>query len=224
MFKINKLDFLVSVYIFCIAASELMGAKTFSLATIFGFHLNASVAIFVIPVIFTINDIIAEVYGKARARSVVWSGFFVILMIVLFSILATALPPSTRFLSSEKAYDDVFFKTIRISVASLIAFGLSDFFDVYVFMKIREKFGRRGFWLRNNVSNIASELVDTTVFMTLAFYALSISFMGNFTFLVSIILPYWLLKCSMSIIETPFAYMGVNWLRGSSKEEDANEG
>lgn len=219
MFKINKLDLLIATYIFCIAASELMGAKTFPLFTIFGFHLSASVAIFVIPIIFTINDVIAEVFGKARARSVVWSGFFVILLIILFSFLATALPPSARFLPSESAYDDVFFKTIRISVASLIAFGLSDFLDVYIFMKIREKLGKKNLWLRTNVSNILSEFVDTTTFITLAFYALNLSFASNFPFLAGIILPYWLLKCFMSVIETPFAYLGVNWLKKGAETQ-----
>ena len=63
MFKIEKFDLLVSVYIFCIAVSELMGAKTFPLANIFGYQLNASVAIFVLPLIFTIYDVITEVYG-----------------------------------------------------------------------------------------------------------------------------------------------------------------
>ena len=49
MLKIEKFDLLVSVYIFCIAVAELMGAKTFPLVKIFGYQLNASVAIFVIP-------------------------------------------------------------------------------------------------------------------------------------------------------------------------------
>ena len=69
----NKMDFLVALYIFCIAVAELMGGKTFPLVNIFGFQLNASVAIFVFPLIFTINDIITEVYGRERARSLIRS-------------------------------------------------------------------------------------------------------------------------------------------------------
>ena len=59
MHKIAKFDLLVAVYIFCIAAAELMGAKTFPLFKIFDYQLNASVAILVLPLIFTINDMIS---------------------------------------------------------------------------------------------------------------------------------------------------------------------
>ena len=69
-------------------------------------------------------------------------------------------------------------------------------------------------WVRVS-ANIASEFVDTTVFITLAFYALNLSFANNFSFLFGIILPYWLLKCFMSVIETPFVYVGTSWLRAN---------
>lgn len=93
----KKFDLLVAVYIFCIAFSEFMGAKTFPLLSS-PIKLNASVAIFTIPLIFTINDIITEVFGKERARSVVRSGLVVIALILIFSLLATHLPPSKRFM------------------------------------------------------------------------------------------------------------------------------
>lgn len=212
MFKIEKLDLLVSIYIFCIAASELMGAKTFPLLTS-PIKLNASVAIFLVPLIFSINDIITEVYGKERTRSVIRSGLIVIALILLFSLIATNLAPSTRFALSEKAYDEIFSKAARISFASLIAFALAEFLDVYIFSRIREKLGKSKLWLRNNLSNFISQFVDTVTFMTLAFYAFNRPFGDNLSFLWSLILPYWLLKCFMSILETPLVYLGVKWLK-----------
>ena len=213
MIKINKFDLLVSVYIFCIVASELMGGKTFFLFTVGGFTLNASVAIFLLPLVFTINDIITEVHGKERARSVVRSGLVVIFFILLFSLLATYLPPSKRFAATEPAYDAIFIISARISLASLFAFALAEFLDVFIFSVIRQNLGRRALWLRNNVSNFVSQFVDTTVFMFLAFYALDKDVTSNVTFLVSLIVPYWILKCTMSVLETPFVYLGVKWLR-----------
>lgn len=210
--KIQKLDLLIAIYIFCVVVSELMGAKTFTILTS-PFQLNASVAIFVIPVIFSINDVITEVLGKEKARSVVWSGLMVILLIFLYSLLATALPPSKRFAGSEKAYDLIFISSARIAVASLTAFGLADFLDVYIFSRIREKLGKKALWFRNNLSNFISQFVDTTIFMILAFYALDKPLLENVSFLWSLILPYWMLKSFMSIIETPFVYLGVKWLR-----------
>ncbi|OGG29307.1 hypothetical protein A3A63_02670 [Candidatus Gottesmanbacteria bacterium RIFCSPLOWO2_01_FULL_46_9] len=217
MLTIKKFDFLVSVYIFCIAVAELMGGKTFPLANIFGYQLNASVAILVLPLIFTINDVITEVYGKKRAKSVVRSGLLVVFGILLFSLLATSLPPSVRFKASEAAYDKIFGLSARIAASSLTAFAFAEFLDIYIFSKIRERFGRSRLWLRNNLSNFISQFVDTFVFITLAFYSFDRPLAGNISFLTSIILPYWLLKCSMSVIETPLVYLGVQWLQKDKK-------
>lgn len=211
--KIEKFDLLVSLYIFCILAAELMGAKTFPLVNLFGYQLNASVAIFVLPLIFSVNDVITEVYGKERARSVIRSGLIMVFFVLLFSLLTTALPPSTRFAATEAAYDTIFGLSARIAAASLTAFAIAEFADVLIFVHIRKKFGKKALWFRNNMSNFISQFLDTTVFMFLAFYAFDRTFGANVAFLWSLILPYWLLKCSMSIIETPLVYLGVKWLR-----------
>ena len=213
MFNVQKLDLLIALYIFCIAVSELMGAKTFHLISIGSLHINPSVAIFVVPLIFTINDIIFEVYGKERAQSVVRSGLVMIFLFMLFAVLAINLPPSGRFAESENAYDAIFAKSIRISAASLTAFGIALFLDVAIFARIKKRLGKKSLWLRNNVSNFGAQFFDTVIFMSLAFYALDRSFNDNAAFLVGLILPYWLLKCAMSVIETPFVYLGVKWLR-----------
>jgi uncharacterized integral membrane protein (TIGR00697 family) len=218
MLKIQKLDFLISFYIACIAVSELMGAKTFPLISLGGFKLSASVAIFVIPLVYSINDIITEVYGKARAQSVVRSGLLIILFLLLFSLLATHLPPTRRFVSSEKAYELIFGVSARIAASSLIAFTVGEFLDVFIFFKIRQRFGKKALWFRTNVSNFMSQFLDTAIFMTLAFYALDKPPMGNLVFLFGLILPYWILKCSMSIIETPLVYLGVKWLREEKRK------
>lgn len=213
MFKIQKLDFLISLYIFCICVAELMGSKVFPITRIGSFPLNASVAIFTLPIVFSINDIISEVYGKDRARSVVRSGLVMVAFIFLFALLATSLPPSVRFAPKENAYDTIFGMSARFALASLTAFTLAEFMDIYIFSKIRERLGKKKLWLRTNASNVISQLIDTVVFMTLAFYALDQSLNENFAFLITLILPYWLLKCFMSVIETPLVYLGVKWLR-----------
>src|SRR3989344_1080787 len=105
--KIQKFDLLVSLYVFCILVAELMGGKTIPLLKLGSIHLNASVAIFVIPLLFTINDIITEVYGAERTRSVIRSGLIIIFFILVFSLFATRLSPSMRFEKSEGAYDTI---------------------------------------------------------------------------------------------------------------------
>lgn len=211
--KIEKMDLLIAVYIFCVAVSELMGAKTFPVFDWGWVKLNASVAVFVIPLIFTVNDVITEVYGKERARSIVRSSLVVILLIFLYSLLVTNLPASKRFMSQESAYDSVFGLSARFSAASLIAFALSDFLDIYIFSWLREKFGKKALWFRNNASNFVSQFVDSATFLILAFYALDQSFTGNMSFILSLLIPYWILRCVLSVIETPLVYLGVKWLK-----------
>ncbi|KKR49774.1 MAG: hypothetical protein UU78_C0013G0011 [Candidatus Roizmanbacteria bacterium GW2011_GWC2_41_7] len=190
-----------------------MGGKTFPVANIFGYQLNASVAIFVLPLIFTINDVVTEVYGRERTRSIIRSGLVVIFLILLFSLLTTSLPPSTRFTQSEQAYDTIFGLSARIAAASLTAFTVAEFLDVIIFVRLRKRLGKKALWLRNNTSNIISQFVDTTLFMTLAFYSLERGIGNNILFLSSLIVPYWTLKSLMSVIETPLVYFGVNWLK-----------
>ena len=213
MFKIQKLDLLISFYIFCIASAELMGAKTFPLFSIGGFRVHASVAVFVFPLTFLINDVVTEVLGREKARSIIRSGLIVIALVLLFSVLSTSLPPSQRFLSSEEAYDNVFHKSARFSAASLLAFIVSELLDVQIFTKIREKFGKKALWLRSNASNILSQLVDASIFMTLAFYSLSNSLNDNSSFILSLLIPYFLIRVLISTLETPLVYLGVSWLR-----------
>ena len=213
MFKVYKLDLLIAVYIFCICVAELMGGKTFPFISLGSLKLNASVAVFVVPVIFSINDVITEVYGAARTRSIVRSGLLVVVLIFLFSLLATSLPASARFMEMEPAYDAIFSLSIRISAASLTAFAIAEILDVAIFARMKRRMGTRSLWVRNNASNFIAQFFDTVIFITLAFYVLDMSITANVSFLASLIIPYWLLKCFMSVIETPFVYLGVRWLQ-----------
>lgn len=210
---IRPADLVVALYIFGIMAAELMGAKTFVIGNLGDYTLRASVAIFLMPLLFTLTDVVTEVHGKQRARSMVVSGLAVIVLLVFYTALATALPPSARSAGTEAAYDTVFHNSIRMSVASLIAFASSAFLDIAVFAKLRARMHKRALWFRNNVSNFISQFVDSAVFLTVAFYALNLSFGSNISFIISLLIPYWLLKCLMSALATPLVYAGVKYLR-----------
>lgn len=213
MIKIRKFDLIIALYIFGVMVAEIMGSKTFSLFDFSWLHLNASVAIFVLPLLFTLTDVVVEVYGKERARSMVMSGLVVVALLLLFSLLATHLPPSQRFAGTESAYDEIFGATARIAAASLAAFAVAELLDVAVFSRLRQKMHKKALWFRNNASNFVAQLVDSTVFIFLAFYSFGDSFDGNLTFLLGLIIPYWLLRCALSVVETPLVYLGVWWLK-----------
>lgn len=208
----------MALYVFGVMVSELMGSKTFPLTQFSWLHLNATVSIFVLPLLFTLTDIVVEVYGRARARSMVFSGLIVVALLLLYSLLATSLPPSQRFAGSEASYDAIFHSTAQIAFASIVAFAASEFLDVLVFAKLRDKLGKKALWFRNNASNFVSQFFDAAIFITLAFYAFNESFSSNMSFLWGLIIPYWLIRCVLSVIETPLVYAGVWWLKDDAKK------
>jgi hypothetical protein len=128
----------------------------------------------------------------------------------LFNVLAISLPPSNRSLAFEPAYQAVFAKSLRLTLASLVAFFLAERMDIYIFTKIRLRLQNSGLWLRSNASNIISLFFDTSIFMFLGFFDGS-----NGSFVWSLVLPYWGLKCLFSMLETPATYAAINWLKKS---------
>ncbi|HKU18688.1 MAG TPA: queuosine precursor transporter [Candidatus Saccharimonadales bacterium] len=218
MFGLRKFDVLVALYVFGIMVVELMGAKTFPIATVFGLHLHASVAIFVMPLLFTSVDVIVEVYGKQRARSVVRTGLLIVMLQVLTAWFFTSLPSSKAFAYGSEAYNTIFGTSIRFGLASILAFAASELLDVAVFARLRQRMQTRGLWLRNNVANFLSQFVDAAVWTTLAFYAFNQPFGANLSFIAGIVVPYYLVRCTMSVLETPLVYAGVHWLKPGHRQ------
>lgn len=214
--NIRKMDLTVALYIFGVITAELMGAKTFKLTSFSWLHLNASVAIFVVPLLFTMVDAVVEVYGRARGKSMVYSGLIVIALLILYSALATRLAPTPQYASNNSAFSTIFHSSIRIAAASLSAFAVSELADVAIFARLRDRLRGKALWLRNNVTSFIAQFLDAAVFLTLAFWATAGSFGSNLSFIWSLLLPYWVLRCALSVAETPLVYLAVWWLRGSS--------
>lgn len=217
----TKLLILTGLYVFCILLAEIFGIKTipvgdgisFWFGPIFIKELKVSVAVFLLPIIFSINDVVIEIWGKKTAKSIYRIGLGCIVWLALFSFFATHLPTSQLFAPNEASYDQIFSMTMRIAIASIIAFGISDLLDIVIFSKIRARI--KNLALRSNTSNILSQFIDTTLFVYLAFYMpwSEAFFDGNHAFMWGIVLPYWVFKCCMSIITTPFVYLGVRWAK-----------
>lgn len=213
MFKMRKFDLMVALYIFGVLCAELLGSKTFPILKVGNFQFVSGVAVFVMPLIFLLPDVVVEVYGRARARSMVYTGFVVICLLVAYSSLAIHLPPTKLFAARESAYDQIFGYSVRLAIASLSAFAISELLDILIFSKLRQALQRRALWLRSIVSNMVSHFSDSAIFLTLAFYSFDMSVKANAVFLLGLILPYWLLRSTLSVLETPLVYAGVWWLR-----------
>jgi uncharacterized integral membrane protein (TIGR00697 family) len=197
-----------------------MGFKLIPLFQVGDLHLNASVAIFVLPFIFSINDVMIEVYGIKKALALSRLGFLVIAMIAVLSLFFTTLPSADRFMWADDAYNTVFGFSVRVAIASLVAFAVAQVTDIVVFQKIRQRLGKKSLWIRTNVSNIIGLLIDTVVFMIIARYDFGAGAAENAMYLIGLILPYWIFKCFMSVMITPLTYAGVKWLKRDKTEED----
>lgn len=206
----KKLDILLALYITSLIAAELLGSK---IITLLG--ANISVGIIAFPITFLINDIVTEIAGKERARHFVRTGLGMLVLLFGLVLLARALPPAS-FYSHNDAYDTVFANSLRVILASLSAFIVSELLDIAIFSNIRKRL-KKFFWLRVNVSNIISQFIDTTIFMFIAFYMVTSAY--NLDKMVALILPYWGLKILFSFVQTPLAYLGVYWLRRGEKEK-----
>jgi uncharacterized integral membrane protein (TIGR00697 family) len=218
--KVNHLDLIIALYIFGVIVAALMGAKVMPFGEIGGLKFNISVAIFLMPLMFTLTDAVNEIYGSKRARQLVYLGLIAQVLMVLFIWLALSLPHAARFDSMNDAYAQVFGMSVRFALASITAFTVSGLLDVFVFAKLKQKFKGKMLWLRNNLSNFVGMLFDSIVFMTVAYYGVfAEGFGANVEWLLGLIIPYWLAKCVMSVVSTPLVYAGVAWLRKKRKHE-----
>ncbi|KKW10450.1 MAG: hypothetical protein UY50_C0034G0007 [Parcubacteria group bacterium GW2011_GWA2_49_9] len=211
IFEEPKADFrlltLFSVFVGMLVGMNLLGGK---IITIFG--VAGSVAVFIVPLTFAITDISTELYGKAFTRKLTLAGMLTLVILMIYSAIFVVLDPNVRFGANE-AYRTIFGSSLRIIIASIVAFGLAQLQDILIFERIRRMTAGKYLWLRTNLSTFASELVDTTVFMFIAFYLITPKF--DALFVVKMIIPYLLLKITFAVLITPIVYAGVRMLRKS---------
>ncbi len=205
MYKNFRLQILFALFIALLIGMNLLGSKIINL-----FWIPASVAIFIVPLTFLITDIVEDVYGKEVIKKFIILGVFTLSIIFIFSAIFVLLEPHERF-SNDDAYKTIFWGSLRITFASIFAFVLAQVHDAYTFELIKKRTQGRALWLRNNVSTIFSQLIDSSVFMFMAFYMITPKF--TIGFIVSLIIPYYLFKVLFAILDTPLVYLWVKWLK-----------
>ncbi len=213
MQKTFKLQILFALFVALLVGVNLIGGK---IVEIFG--ISVSVGIFMMPVLFLITDIVEEVYSKKLAYQFVLSSVIALVVILGFTLLFVSLEPHARFAEKNPAYVETFSQSLRIIIASIIAFLISQTHDVWFFNYLKKKTKGKALWLRNNASTIISQAIDTLVFMFIAFYMITPKF--DAMFILSLTIPYYLFKISFAALDTPFVYLGVRWFRGKKKTGD----
>lgn len=208
MTKEFKLTILSAIFIAGLLAANLLGSKVTVL-----FGVAVSVGIFAYPLTFLMTDAISEVFGKQKAQQLVYAALIAQILVLILVLISIKLPPAGRYHLND-AYVSVFSGSLRMIIASLIAFFVSQMHDVWAFEFWRKKTNGKALWLRNNASTIVSQAIDTLLFMFIAFYGINDKF--TVTFILHLCLSYWLFKILFALLDTPFVYLLVRWLKKST--------
>lgn len=211
-----KIQLLLTAFVSSLLLGNLLGSK---LIEIFG--IVTSVGIFGYPITFLITDIVEEVKGKEVSKIFVHAGFLSLCIAVLFVFASAGLPPSPLYPHNE-AYNCVFSNSLRVILASMIAFIISQYHDLWAFNFWKQKTKGKYLWLRNNFSTIVSQLFDSIVFMFIAFYHAAPEM--NAVAIFSMVLPLWTLKVIFALLDTPFVYLGVRWLASENENKGSDSG
>lgn len=206
----KKLLIALAVYLTSLFAANTLGLKI--MPFLFGSHL--SVGVFSFPVVFLMTDVVGEVYGKRTAKFFVLAGFISTALFIFYSLLSLAMPWSEDGAWAREGYNLIFGISARIAVASLVAFAIAEYQDVFSFFLLRKKWGAKFFWLRSILSNLWSQLLDTVIFMVIAFAGVY-----STPTLISIMITWWLYKVAMGALYTPLSYLGLKLLKGETDSE-----
>ena len=147
----------------CLIASNLLETKVVRIGP-----LTATAGLIVFPISYILNDCIAEVWGFKKARLIIWSGFAMNFLVVLFAQLAVMLP-AAPFWKGEEGFNFVFGMAPRIAFASFTAFLAGSFLNAYVMSRMKLRSKGRHFSLRAIASTLAGESADSLIFFPIAF-------------------------------------------------------
>ncbi len=149
----------------CLITSNLFATKVFSL----GWGVNLPGAVVIFPISYILNDCLSEVWGFRKARLVIWTAFIANLLVVLFGQLVVWLPAAS-FWDGGEHFDYMFNMAPRVAFASLLAFLAGSTLNAFVMSKMKVADKGRRFGARAILSSVAGELLDSLIFMPIAFF------------------------------------------------------
>ena len=159
------------------------------------------------PLSYIFGDILTEVYGYGRSRKVIWLGFASALLMSLVFILVGKMP-SARGWENQEAYEKILGLTPRIVLASLAAYFSGEFSNSFVLAKMKILTRGRHLWLRTIGSTLVGELVDTLLFVVIAFG-------GTLSagLLWTVVVSNYVFKTAVEVFFTPLTYWIVRVLK-----------
>ncbi len=165
------------------------------------------------PLSYIFGDILTEVYGYKKTRDVIWLGFFSALMMSIIFIIVGKLPAAAGW-NNQAAYDAILGLTPRIVIASLIAYACGNFSNSFVLAKMKLWTGGKYLWTRTIGSTVVGELIDSTLFILIAFLYIFPS-----SLLFKLIISNYIFKTLVEVVFTPITYKVVNFLKKNELED-----
>ena len=158
---------------------------------------------------FLCTDILSEYYGKEKARKNVLIGFCrFFLMTILMLVTIGIQPAEDEWVSMvQESLAILFTPMTSIFVASMIAYLISQYFDIWFFSYLKTVSSNKLLWLRNNVSTAVSSLIDNTIFSIFAWIILNPNPFPLSDVIMTFILGVYLLRVFIAILDTPFIYL-----------------
>ncbi len=197
------LDAITALFVTTLVVSNVIAGKqvAFTAAVI----LPAAVILF--PLTYILGDVLTEVYGYQRCRRVIWIGFACNAAAVAAIAIGGALPPA-GFWDGQAAYVRTLGAVPRIVAASFLAYLVGEFVNSFVLAKLKVATSGRLLWLRTIGSTVLGQLVDSGVFITVAFLGV---FPGDQV--LRLVVAQWLFKVAYEAAATPLTYAVVGWLK-----------
>lgn len=195
---------LTVVFCTCLIVANIIAGKLWA-TPLSGIVLTAGV--FCFPLVYIIVDVIPEVYGYATARKVIFLGFVANLLAVIFFWLAIN-APFPPFFQGQDAFNTVLGFTPRLLLASFAGYLVGTNVNAWTLTMIKRWTKGRFLWTRTIGSTIIGESVDSTIFMTIAFYTI----LPTET-LPGMILAQAAFKTLYEALATPLTYLVINYFK-----------
>lgn len=185
--------------------TSLLVANVVSSKIVSFWGLTVPAAIVAYPLTFLMTDVIGEIWGKEEANKTVKLGF-ICQMISLALIGGAILLPVVPFADNQAQFTAILGSSFRVVFASMIGYLVSQSWDVWIFHKVRDAYIKKhgstkgGRWIWNNASTMTSQIIDTAIFITIAF-------IGVVPNIWTMILSQYLVKFVYALLDTPFFYL-----------------
>lgn len=189
-------------FVVCLLLSNLAAQK---LIQIFGYTFTAGILLF--PVTYIFGDCLTEVYGYARTRSVIWCGFVASAFMAGFMTLVVWISPADGW-PFQSSFATVYEMIPRTVLGSIVAYWAGEFLNSYVLARLKVITGGRWLGLRTIMSTVVGQLLDTGLFLVIAFAGVLPT-----PLLIQAAWSGYIFKVLYEALATPFTYLIVNWLK-----------